>query len=293
MIPSVSVVIPTHDRLRFLPEALESVRRQSFRPREVLLVDDASADGTAAWAARQRLPGLRVIRLRRNQGAAAARRRAVAEARGGLIALLDSDDAWKPGYLAALAPRFRDPSVVVAFSNVDLVDEAGRVVERRAMRFGPRPCTPTVSAAILRRESVLRAGSFDAGYRRLFDDADLFARLVLRHGTASFLWIDRALARRRLHGAQLTTPLNAAAGAGAAACAAGDIQILLDLIRLGRAHEGWLAPLLPPGRRFPSETYGWGSWSVFAMAYRLARRRERGGRAGMDNSASKVYHTGA
>lgn len=278
--PAVSVVIPVHNRLRFLPETLASVRAQTFSDHETIVVDDASTDGLDRWIARQRFPGLRYFRFRENRGASAARKRALSEARGELVAFLDSDDLWKPDFLRSLLPEFDDPKVVLAFSNVDVIDEAGRVLRRRANRFpGPVAYTPSFSTTIARREAIIRVGGFDARFKRLFDDADLCARLVLRYGTGAFRWVDRALGGRRVHAAQLTTVLKQPARPGPVGCDEAEIQVVLDLIHLGRKHERWLAPMLPEGRRFPSQTLTWGGWSVFDMAFRLARERERGKKA--------------
>jgi glycosyltransferase involved in cell wall biosynthesis len=275
--PAVSVVIPVHNRLRFLPETLESVRAQTFSDYEILLVDDASTDGVEKWIARQSMPGLRFFRFRENRGASAARKRALAEARGEFVAFLDSDDLWKPGFLRSMMPEFRDPAVVLAFSNVDLIDEAGRVLRRRAtLGGGPVPCTPTMSTTIARRKAIVHVGGFDARFKRLFDDADLFARLVLRYGTGAFRWVDRALARRRIHPVQLTTILKRPPDRRPVGCDESEIQVVLDLIHLGRKHESWLSPMLPEGRRFPAQTLSWGSWSVFEMAFRHMRSGERG-----------------
>lgn len=278
--PTVSVVIPVHNRLRFLPETLASVRAQTFPDHEIIVVDDASSDGGDRWIARQRFPGLRFFRFRENRGAAAARKKALAESRGDLVAFLDSDDLWKPEFLTSMVREFRDPAVMLAFANVDLIDEAGRVLRRRAGRFPGRVAyTPPLSTTIARREAIVRAGGFDARFKRLFDDADLYARMVLLYGTRALRWVDRALALRRMHGAQLTTVLKGSSREGPVACDGAEIDVVFDLIHLARKHERWLAPMMPDGGRFPAQTLTWGGWSVFDKAYRLTREREGGKKA--------------
>ncbi len=97
----VSVVIPAYNREALLRRAVESARAQTRPPVEVIVVDDGSADGTAALAESL---GARVIRHGSNRGAAAARNTGIAAARGDLIAFLDSDDAWLPRKLAVQVP---------------------------------------------------------------------------------------------------------------------------------------------------------------------------------------------
>ena len=90
--PEVSVVIPTHNRAAFVADAVDSALRQTWRDREVIVVDDGSTDDTLERLNRFR-DRIRVIRKDQG-GAASARNRGVAEAQGNWIAFLDSDDIW-------------------------------------------------------------------------------------------------------------------------------------------------------------------------------------------------------
>lgn len=87
----VSVLIPTYNRARFLPDAIGSVLDQTFRDFELIVVDDGSTDGTEELV--RRFPEVRYVR-QEHAGISAARNRALAEAGGGLITWLDSDDVW-------------------------------------------------------------------------------------------------------------------------------------------------------------------------------------------------------
>ncbi len=95
----VSVVLPTRDHAAFLPRSLGSVLNQSERSLECIVVDDASTDGTAAWLSAVDDPRVRVVRLDRPVGAAAARNRALELAVGRFVAFQDSDDEWLPDKL--------------------------------------------------------------------------------------------------------------------------------------------------------------------------------------------------
>ncbi len=94
--PSVSVVITTHNRARLLPRAIESA--QNAGPDlEVIVVDDCSTDETPDVCANIRR--IRYVRLSSNQGLAAARNVGIAESRSEFIAFLDDDDLRLPGSL--------------------------------------------------------------------------------------------------------------------------------------------------------------------------------------------------
>jgi glycosyltransferase involved in cell wall biosynthesis len=111
--PLVSVVIPAYNAAGFIGETLDSVRAQTVRDLEVLVVDDGSTDGTAGLV-RRRYPEVRLF-TQANQGAAVARNTALDHARGDWIAFLDSDDLWQPAKLErqlAHAERNREAAVV-------------------------------------------------------------------------------------------------------------------------------------------------------------------------------------
>ena len=97
--PRVSVIIPAYNSAGVLDEALRSVVEQTSDDWEVVVGDDASTDATEA-VAREFGERVRVVRNERNLGPSAARNLAVEAAHGELLAFLDADDRWLPGYLA-------------------------------------------------------------------------------------------------------------------------------------------------------------------------------------------------
>ena len=104
----VSVIVPAHDAEQTIARALRSVDLQTVRPREVVVVDDASTDGTRAVVEGLSLSvPIRVVASPR-RGAAAARNAGVAAARGEIIAFLDADDAWYPTKLEEQLPLLVD-----------------------------------------------------------------------------------------------------------------------------------------------------------------------------------------
>lgn len=99
--PLVSVIMPAYNSGALISRALRSVQDQSCPDWEVLVIDDASWDDTAARVAdiAGADPRIRLMTHGRNQGAAAARNTGISAAQGRYIAFLDSDDAWLPDKL--------------------------------------------------------------------------------------------------------------------------------------------------------------------------------------------------
>ena len=94
--PTVSIIIPTRNRPQLLRRAVESARAAG-RDIEIIVVDDASADETASVC--RELPGIKCIRLERNQGTAGARNVGILASSADFVAFLDDDDLRLPGSL--------------------------------------------------------------------------------------------------------------------------------------------------------------------------------------------------
>ena len=125
----ISVVVPAWRAEKTLAAALDSVLAQTWRETEVLVVDDASPDGTLAlaesYAARD--PRVRVIAQKENGGVSRARNRGVREARGEWIALLDSDDLWMPEKLERqMALAAQHPEAGLFFTGSAFISEDDR-----------------------------------------------------------------------------------------------------------------------------------------------------------------------
>ena len=110
-----SVIIPTHNRVELLSEAIESVRTQTHKNYELIVVDDGSTDGTADFL---RTVGSDVKVLQQsNRGPGAARNCGARHAIGAYLAFLDSDDVWFPWTLATFSrviERYGRPPLIVA-----------------------------------------------------------------------------------------------------------------------------------------------------------------------------------
>ena len=124
----VSIITPVYNHEKFIAACIESVLRQSYQDWELLIIDDGSTDGTAQVVRRYSDPRVRYFH-QENRGIEALAHtynRALALARGDLIAILEGDDAWPNHKLAEQIPRFDDSDVVLAFGEERDIDVNGR-----------------------------------------------------------------------------------------------------------------------------------------------------------------------
>jgi glycosyltransferase involved in cell wall biosynthesis len=146
--PLISVVIPAYNRGRSVVRAVESVRRQTHRHLEIIVVDDGSSDESrvAVRNSLQREPRLRVIQHDRNLGAQAARNTGIRAARGTWVAFLDSDDTYLPDSLERRLAAAATGGALVAHGECLVRDDEG------AMRlFGTPPMQGDITHDILVR----------------------------------------------------------------------------------------------------------------------------------------------
>ena len=123
----VSVVIPCHNSLRYLPETLDSVLAQQLPADvalEVVLVDDGGEDDLGSWVTARGDDRVRCVR-QENTGVAGARNRGIAASAGEMVSFCDSDDLWLPTTVGDLVACFdRDPSIGLAYGWYEVVDAA-------------------------------------------------------------------------------------------------------------------------------------------------------------------------
>ena len=130
--PDVSVIIAAWKAEDFLERAVMSALASQGVSVEVIIVDDASPDGTSALARKLAGADTRIIteRLAANGGPSAARNRAIARATGRFVAILDADDAMEPDRLAAMVTHAEANDAGIVADNMIEVNEAGE-------RLGP------------------------------------------------------------------------------------------------------------------------------------------------------------
>src|SRR5438876_9363238 len=123
--PAVSIILPTYNRAKFLPQAFASIRSQRFTDWELIVVDDGSTDKTRELVEELTRGWPQPVRYhwQENQGAYGARNTGMDLARGEYIAFFDSDDVWLPHHLASCH------AVLAGDQGVDWVYGATRMVE--------------------------------------------------------------------------------------------------------------------------------------------------------------------
>lgn len=134
--PLVSVIIPTYNRERHLPQCLGSVLEQTYPHFEAIVVDDGSTDRTSDLIAGYQDRDSRIRYIpKENGGVSSARNVGIREARGELIALLDSDDAWLPWKLEAQVAALQTlPEVGMVWTDMAAICEKGKLLHDRYLR---------------------------------------------------------------------------------------------------------------------------------------------------------------
>lgn len=194
-IPTVSVCIPVYNGERFIGEAITSVLNQTLQDFELVILDNASTDGTLDVARTFEDPRVRIVEGATNIGAGANWNRALAEAKSDLVKILCADDVLLPDILARQVAIMTDPAnagvVLTCARRYIIGDDGTRTLVRGLRREGPVPGAAAVrivarsgsnpigetSSVLLRREAALAAGGFrvDSPY---VVDVDLWMRLL-------------------------------------------------------------------------------------------------------------------
>jgi glycosyltransferase involved in cell wall biosynthesis len=190
-VPRVSVIVPVFNRPAFVGEAIRSALSQECPGGlEIVVVDDGSTDDTPRVLADLASADDRVRVIRQeNAGPAHARNHAMREAQGDLLALLDSDDVWLPGKLAAqVALLDAHPAAAFAHSDVDEFWEDGDgawtrrppIVSGDVLRILLKRNVIHTMTVVLRRAVIEEVGGFDPAYPPC-EDWDLWLRITARH----------------------------------------------------------------------------------------------------------------
>jgi glycosyltransferase involved in cell wall biosynthesis len=170
----ISVVIPVRNAEATLPEALESVFLQGVSPLEVVVVDGASTDHTAAIA--RSFAGVRVIE-QPGTGLADARNAGLAASRGDLIAFLDADDLFTTGRLAVMRDHLlREPSCAAVLGHMVRRDCGGAPAQYAGEWLADPVPALTPGGMLARASTFARVGAFDTALT-IACDTDWLARL--------------------------------------------------------------------------------------------------------------------
>ena len=244
--PTVSVVIPTYNRARFLGAAVASVRAQTYPCLEILIVDDGSTDDTAQVVAALG-NGIRYI-TQPNAGPAAAHNRGIQDAHGDLVAFLDTDDRWLPEKTARqVALMMARPAVALVTADEALENGVGEnlfasnfsrrnIVEQ--MRLSPDGVVSNSPALLLQvnfiststvlaRRSVLVALDGFNPQLHYGEDLDLWLRIAARSEIGSLATVE---AVRVSHDTNTTKSIEG---------------MLRGYVDLAVVIRGWAGPLMP------------------------------------------------
>jgi glycosyltransferase involved in cell wall biosynthesis len=210
----ISVVIPTHLRANLLREAIDSVLAQSFKPCEILVIDDANDEATrmVVEMANSKNDGIAVHHVINgdNAGACGSRNLGAECAVGDMLAFLDDDDLWYPTFLEQTVDALTDSGAEFAMSGL-FRHEYGQTPAYRVMASGltsadalNRPGSMTGSNLLIRRDVFIAIGGFDMQVA-VFNDWDLFIRLV--DADYRYAVCPAGLAEWRFHpGERIATP---------------------------------------------------------------------------------------
>lgn len=190
--PTVTVVIPAYNAARYIRQALDSVKAQTFTDYEVIVVNDGSDDREELERILSVHPLSVIYISQENKGVSAARNAAVRVARGEFYAQLDADDQWTPDYLEVqLGVLKDDPDVALVYPNATIIGD-GATTQVEFMKLSPsegdvsfeslvrQQCT-VMTCVTARMSAIREAGMFDESIRSC-EDFDLWVRIVKNVG---------------------------------------------------------------------------------------------------------------
>ena len=197
--PSISIIVVNWNGAQILPQCLAAISAQTIKDYEVIVVDNASGDGSADEIEKD-WPGIQVLRLEKNIGFAAANNRAALLAKGRGLALLNNDAFPNANWLETLIAATQRHTEVVFFASClvqakepNHIDSAGDIchisglawnrghnqIVDRAILKTEEVFSPCAAAGFYERNAFLQVGGFDEIYFSHHEDIDLGFRLRL------------------------------------------------------------------------------------------------------------------
>jgi len=174
--PLVSIIIPTYNRAKFLPRAVNSVLNQTFKDFELIIVDDASTDNTKDIIQGFKDPHIRYIKHNDNRGIAGARNTGIKTSKGEYIAFLDDDDEWLPEKLTLQVRKFEKcpDRVGLIYCNYTSIDvTTGTKRDKNLV-----PCMNNILYKQLLSGNIIGSGTYLIK-KECFDKVGLFDEEVL------------------------------------------------------------------------------------------------------------------
>jgi glycosyltransferase involved in cell wall biosynthesis len=198
----VSVIIPVYNWEKYLEEAIQSVLNQTYRPLDVIIVDDGSTDQSSEIALKFK-DKIRYV-FQSQGGIGKARNRGIEAALGTYIAFLDADDLWEPTKLAEQMALFtKEPNIQMVFAQMIHFFSPELGAETRAKYHFPENIAPgwIAGTLLMKKEHFLQVGLFDPCLR-VGEFIEWFLR-AKKQGL-SMKMVDQVFLHRRIHGENTT-----------------------------------------------------------------------------------------
>lgn len=207
--PSVSIIIPTYNRAKYLNLTLQSIAQQTYQDFEVIVVDDGTP-GDENESICSEFEKVRYFKIKNSGGPASPRNFGIQKASGKYIAFVDDDDLWQPQKLDVQVKILdTNPDFGLVHSCCEVIDENG-VLQNEIVG---RPRTPDVKhgdvslrmignwtimmpTSLLRKEVIKKVGFFNEKMIAAGEDAEYWSRCSFE---TKFYYLDEPLARYRIH----------------------------------------------------------------------------------------------
>lgn len=210
--PRVSVVVPLYNHARYIEMAIASIFEQGGMVQEIIVIDDGSSDESAVVMQRLARKDERIAFLTQaNQGAHATINTALARCSGEFVTILNSDDAYLPGRLAALVAALDTaPEAAFAASALAFMDDTGAATENAwyAEVLAEYRAAPDMGVALINGNFLMTTSNF-LFRRSLLEEVGFFAALRYTHDLdfalrvlamgKQILLLDQPLMRYRIH----------------------------------------------------------------------------------------------
>ena len=180
----ISVIIPTYNRFNSIGRALDSILDQTYKPHEIIIVDDGSTDGTRELI-RDQYPSIKYFYQSRS-GVSKARNKGIVESKAKWIAFLDSDDQWQPNKLEEQKNNLKqNPTILVSHTNEIWIRNGVRVNQmKKHQKYGGYIfdkcldfCRMSPSSIMIHKQVFEDIGNFDEDLL-VCEDYDLWIRVT-------------------------------------------------------------------------------------------------------------------
>jgi len=197
----ISVVIPTYNRKKYIKRAIDSVIRQSYKPFEIIVIDDGSTDGTYELIKQSYSSSQISLEKQINNGVSSARNKGVKLAKGDWIAFLDSDDEWFENKLELQAREIKkSKTFMICHTNEIWIRNGIRVNQmKKHQKYGGSifekcldMCRISPSSVMIHRRIFDEIGLFDEGLI-ICEDYDLWLRISSKYPV---LYLDSMLIKK-------------------------------------------------------------------------------------------------